>query len=153
MSMKQVHTHTNYMIAVCLFFPAWQRSILYIPNTHIPITATSFFRNTESPNYCNKCPKSELSVVGTRIKTATHTTAFNQIGCVDNITFTYNITAQLWATAVKNQPRDTHELKITGCLQEHMGKKSHMWVNTAGSNYRLKLSIRFPAHHPIQLSI
>ncbi len=128
-------THTHYMIAVLSFFfpPAWQRSIRYIPITHIPITVTSFFRNTESPNYHNKCPKSELSVVSTRIKTAAHTTAFNQIGCVDNIKFTYNITAQLWAIAVKNQPRDTHELN-TGCLQEHLGKKSHMWVNTAGSN-------------------
>lgn len=127
------HTHTLHDSGLSFFssLPDKDQSDTYQSLTFLSLW--HHFLETQSPNYHNKCPKSELSVVSTRIKTAAHTTAFNQIGCVDNIKFTYNITAQLWAIAVKNQPRDTHELN-TGCLQEHLGKKSHMWVNTAGSN-------------------
>lgn len=92
--------------------------------------------------------------MGTRIKTATHTTPFNQIGCVDNSTFTYSITASSGWLLSKTK-LDTH-MNLTQVAYKSVWKKlqygstlqgqisSWSWQTDSGSIIPSSLAFKHP---------
>ncbi len=129
------HTHTHTMIAVCHLFPLPGKdqsdtfqTLTFLSLRHHFLETQCHRTTTISAQSLNKV----LWVQGSKQPpTLQHLTKLDVL-----IILHLHITAQLWAIAVKNQPRDTHELS-TGCLQEHLGKKSHV-----GQNCRVKLAVK-----------
>lgn len=103
-SIYECEAGTHNLIAVLRFFSHRTTMINQIHTIHFYTCSFAGGHATNvasAPKVCALCKCS-----GSKIKIAAHAMAFNQIECVDNITFTCSVTAELCAIIIENQPKD-----------------------------------------------